>query len=103
VAIANTCVAALPGILWLILESTDGKIHLRGSLDPGQPHGGGVHQGAFLLPHGYSEAVNLRAELEVRPGVFRPLAWACEQPINEDGSITIKVRGYEDPDWRKGV
>lgn len=103
VAIANTGVAAVPGVLRLILDSTEGKIHLRGSLDPGQPHGGGVHQGAFLLPHGYSGDVNLRAELEIRPGVFRPVAWACEQPMNQDGSITFKVRTYDDPDWRKGV
>lgn len=103
VAIANTGVAAVPGVLWLILESPDGKVHLRGSLDPGQPHGGGVHQGAFLLPHGYSGDVRLKAELEVRPGVSRPVAWACEQPVNQDGSITIKLRAYDDPDWRKGV
>ena len=67
VAIANSGVAAIPGILWLHLESPDGKIHLRGALDPGQPHGGGVRQGSFLLPRGYIGTVNLRAELELRP------------------------------------
>ncbi len=103
VAIANTGVAGVPGVLWLTLESPDGKVQLRGSLDPGQPHGGGVHQGAFLLPHGYLGDVRLKAELEVRPGVSRPVAWACEQPVNQDGSLTIKVRAYDDPDWRKGV
>jgi len=73
------------------------------SLVPPQPHGRGVHQGAFLLSHGYSGSVNLRAELEIRPGVFCPVARACEQPMNHDGSITIKLRTYYDPDWRKGV
>ena len=103
VAVANSGVAAVPGVLWLHLESPDGKINLRGALDPGQPHGGGVRQGSFLLPRGYKGEINLRADLELRPGVFRPIAWACDQPGNPDGSVTIDVRPDDDPGWRKGV
>jgi len=47
--------------------------------------------------------LNLSAQLEVRPDVLRPIAWACEQPVNPDGSITIELKGTSDQGWRKGV
>jgi hypothetical protein len=31
------------------------------------------------------------------------VAWACEQPLNEDGSITLDLKPENDPGWRKGV
>jgi len=97
VGVANSGVAGVPGVLWLHLESPDGRLHLRGALDAGHPHGGGVRQGAFLLPHDYVGAIHLRAEVQIRPGVFRAVAWACEQPV------AIDVKPWNDPGWRKGV
>jgi hypothetical protein len=47
--------------------------------------------------------VHLSAEIEMRPGVLRPIAWACEQPVNADGSISIDVKSMDDPKWRKGI
>jgi hypothetical protein len=41
--------------------------------------------------------------LEIRPGAKRPVGWACEQPLNEDGSITVELKAAGDRGWRKGV
>jgi len=103
VCVANRGVAGVPGVLWLQLESPDGKLVMRGTLDAGRPHGGGIRQASFLLPKGYSGKIHLSVQLEIRPGVKRPVAWACEQPVNRDGSITVELKGENDPGWRKGV
>ncbi len=103
VAISNRGVAGVPGILWLELKSPDGRVQLRGALDPGCPESNGTRQCSFLLPHGYIGPVHLSTQLEKRPDVFRPVAWSCEQPVNADGSITIQVRDEHDQSWRKGI
>jgi hypothetical protein len=103
VAVSNRGVAGVPGALWLLLESPDRRLTMRGTLDSGHPHGGGIRLGAFLLPNGYTGRVHLSAQLEVRPGVLKPVAWTCEQPLNADGSIAIDVKRDDDPGWRKGV
>lgn len=103
VCVSNRGVAGVPGVLWLHMESPDGKISLRGALDAGHPHGGGLRQASFLLPKGSSGKVNLSAQLEIRDGVKKPIAWACEQPVNPDGSITVELKGENDRGWRKGV
>lgn len=59
--------------------------------------------GSFLLPAGYVGEVHLSAEIEIRPGVLKPIAWACEQPVNADGSVTIVVKPLNDRKFRKSV
>jgi hypothetical protein len=59
--------------------------------------------GAFLLPKGYGGTIDLLAEIELRPGVFKPVAWACEQPLNPDGSVSVQIRPMDDPNWRKSI
>jgi hypothetical protein len=103
VAVANSGVAGVPGVLWLHVESEDGRFRMRGSLDAGQPQGAGLRQGSFLIPRGYTGKVKLRAKVELRPGVFRRVAWCCEQPLGSDGSILVDVKPFDDPGWRKGV
>ena len=103
VCVNNRGVAGVPGILWLYLQSPDGKINLRGTLDPGHPHGGGLRQASFVIPQGYVGKLNLSARIEIRPGAEKPVAWACEQLLNPDGSITIELKGANDKGWRKGV
>ena len=39
----------------------------------------------------------------LRHSVLKPIAWACEQSTNSDGSISLDVRAIDDPNWRKGV
>ena len=103
VAVSNHGVAGVPGLLWLQLASPDGKLKLRGTLDAGLPSGRGIRLASFFLPAGFTGRVHLSAELEIHLGVLRPIAWACEQPLNPDGSIAIDVRKNDDPGWRKGV
>jgi hypothetical protein len=103
VGVSNRGVAGVPGVLWLQVASPDGQLNLRGTLDPGHPHGGGIRLGSFLLPKGFEGTVHLSAQLEIRTGVLKPVAWACEQPLNPDGSIAVEVKKKDDPDWRKGV
>ena len=103
VGVANRGVAGIPGVLWLHLESPDGAVKLRGALDAGHPFGNGMRLAGFLLPQGYAGPVRLSAKLEIRPSVLKPVAWACEQPVNPDGSISIDVRLANDPGWRKGI
>ncbi len=103
VCLSNRGVAGVPGVLWLQVESPDGKLKLRGTLDAGHPVGGGLRQASFLLPQGYVGKVQLSAQIEIRPGVLKPVAWACEQPLNPDGSITVNLKAADDRGWRKGV
>jgi hypothetical protein len=103
VAVSNRGAAGVPGTLWLQLASADGALKLRGTLDPGHPHGGGIRLGAFLLPKAYTGRLDLSAQVELRPGVLKPVAWTCEQPLNPDGSLAIDVKRDDDPGWRKGV
>jgi hypothetical protein len=103
VCVSNRGVAGVPGVLWLHLESPDKKLSLSGTLDVGHPHGGGLRQASFLLPKGCSGKVFLSAQIEIRPGVKKPVAWACEQPVNSDGSITVELKSEADAGWRKGV
>jgi hypothetical protein len=103
VSVSNRGVAGVPGVLWLQLSSPDGKLKLRGSLDAGHPYGGGIRLASFVLPKGFVGQLQLSAELEIRPDVLKQVAWACEQPLNGDGSISIEVRKNDDPGWRKGV
>lgn len=103
VAISNRGVAGVPGVLWLTVKSPDGTVKLRGSLEPGHPYGGALRMGSFLLPKGYVGTVDLLAEIEIRPDVLKPVAWACEQPLNPDGSISLDVKPMNDPGWRKSI
>lgn len=103
VAVSNRGVAPVPGVLWLHLESPDGKLKLRGAIDAGHPHGGGIRQAAFALPSEYVGKLLLSAKLEIRPGVWKPVTWACEQPLNPDGSISVDVKSSTGAGWRKGV
>jgi hypothetical protein len=101
--VANRGVAGVPGVLWIQIESVDRKWKKRGTLDAGHPFGGGIRDCSFLLPKGFSVNVYLNAEIEIRPGVLKPVAWASEQSLNSDGSITVQLQGENTPGWSKGV
>jgi len=103
VSVVNRGVAGVPGVLWLTAQIPENGWKSTGSLDPGQPYGGGNRECSFLLPPGYVGKVNLSAQVELRPGVLKPITWACDQPLNADGSISVEVKAPNDPNWRKGV
>jgi hypothetical protein len=103
VAVANDGVAGVPGVLRLSLESMDGKLRISGGLDAGHPYGGGIREASFVLPGEIADRrFKLRAEIEVK-GVRHPVQWACEQPLEADGSFPIELQPPYAPGWRKGV
>jgi hypothetical protein len=103
VAVANDGVAGVPGVLRVHAETRDGKVRVGGGLDAGHPYGGRLRQAAFLLPPGLDgQPVILRAEIETN-GVVRPVRWACAQPTNDDGSLTLRLKPHDDEGWRKGI
>ncbi|MBV9780332.1 MAG: hypothetical protein JOY62_10210 [Acidobacteriaceae bacterium] len=104
VAVANDGVAGIPGVLRLTVTSADGKLHQSGSLDGGHPHAGKVRQASFLFPReSFGSEVTLRVEIESKAGIRRPIQWACAQPLNQDGSLSLQLRKWDDPGWLKGV
>jgi hypothetical protein len=104
IGVANDGVAGIPGVLRLIIETADAKFRKAGSLDGGHPHGGRIRQASFLLPHEIAGGdLRLRAEIETRGGARRPVQWACAQPLNGDGSLTVTLKKMSDPGWLKGV
>ncbi len=101
--IVNDGVAGVPGVLGIYAESLDGRIKVGGNLDAGQPYAGQFRQASIILPKDMDgQQVILRAELEVK-GVRRPIRWACHNPTNPDGSLTIRLKKGSDSDWKKGV
>jgi len=103
IAFANDGVAGVPGVLRVFAESDDGKVRVGGSLDAGHPNAGRLRQASFMLPRGLDgTTLRLRAEIETR-GVRRPVRWACAQTLNDDGSLSIRLKRHDEPGWRKGI
>jgi len=103
VGVVNDGVAGVPGVLGIYAESMDGRMKLGGNLDAGQPYAGQFRQASIILPKGMDgQQIKLRAELDVK-GVKRPVRWACHNPTNPDGSLTIRLKKGSDTNWRKGV
>ena len=104
VGLVNDGVAGVPGILRLSLTAPDGAVVCSGGLDAGHPFGGRTRQAGLLLPASLREGtLHLKAELESKNGVRRAVRWACEQPLESDGSFPIHLKPWDDPDWRKNV
>ena len=103
VAFANDGAAGVPGVLRVTVETPDGRVRVAGGLDAGHPFAGRLRLASFVLPQGLDgREVTLRAELETN-GVRRPLRWACAQPLNPDGSLTVRLKPHDDAGWRKGI
>jgi hypothetical protein len=103
IAFVNDGVAGVPGVLRVYVETPDGKVRVGGGLDAGHPHGGRLRLASFLLPRGMDgQDVVVRAELETN-GVRRAVRWACAQPLNADGSLTVRLKPHDDAGWRKGI
>ena len=95
--------ASVPGALRVAAETPDGKPLAGGSLDAGHPFAGRLRLASFRLPAGLGGGdVRLRAEIEVK-GVRRPVRWACAQPLDDAGALVVRLKRWDEPDWRKGV
>ena len=87
----NDGIAGVPGVLRLTLFSEDGKVNISGCLDAGYPDAG-VRSAMMYLPEGTpwnNGYLRLKAEIEVK-GQRYPVPFACAEPLNPDGSLTIK-------------
>jgi hypothetical protein len=104
VAISNDGVAGVPGVLRVFVESADRQWRVGGGLDAGHPHAGRLRQASFVLPPGVEgQTLKLRAEIELKGGVRRPVRWACAQPLGPDASLAVELLRKGDPRWRKGI
>ncbi len=87
--LVNDGVACVPGTVRLTVFNEDGTVTVSGCLDPGHPMTRGVRQAMIPLPKGTDwKGLRLKAELEVK-GQRYPITWACRQPLNTDGSLTL--------------
>jgi hypothetical protein len=87
---ANDGISSVPGVLRVTVFGDDGKVNVSGCLDAGYPLPGKVRQAQFILPGGADwQGLKAKAELEVK-GVKYPVTWACQQKLNEDGSLTLR-------------
>jgi len=90
VGLANDGIAGVPGVLRVSVVSDDGTVNVGGGLDAGYPLPGKVRQAQFPLPRGAQwQGLKLKAEIEVK-GMRYPVAWACRQKTNPDGSLTLR-------------
>ena len=88
----NDGIACVPGVLRLTLFNDAGTVNISGCLDAGFPKTRGVRQALMTLPEGVdwqTTELKLKAELEVK-GVTYPVPFTVAQPLNPDGSLTIK-------------
>ncbi|NWG13748.1 MAG: hypothetical protein HXY20_09455 [Acidobacteria bacterium] len=103
-AISNDGVAGVPGVLRISVSERSGELLRSGCLDAGHPFGGRLRLASLMLPPGMEgREVTLRAEIETKGGVRRPVRWACAQPLENDGSLAVKLKSRSDADWRKNV
>ena len=92
IGMKNDGIAGVPGVLRLTLFTDDGEVNVSGCLDAGYPDVEGVRSGMMYLPKGFDwncGRLKLKAEIEVK-GVRYPVPFAVAEPLNPDGSLTIK-------------
>jgi hypothetical protein len=92
VTFCNDGVAGVPGVLRVSVESLDGKVKITGGLDAGHPYGGKIRQASFVLPpEMIGQKMLIKAEIETKGGIRRPIKWACAQKLNADGSLSFQL------------
>lgn len=86
----NDGLAAVPGILRISVPCEDRRVNVVGCLEAGYPLPGKVRQAKFALPKRTNwKGLRISAEIEVK-GQRHPVRWACQQRLNEDGSLTLR-------------
>jgi hypothetical protein len=103
VVLKNDGVAGVPGTLKVYVENADGSLKLGGSLDAGHPYAGKLRHCSILLPEGVDyQGLSVRADIETK-GVVRPVRWACEQPVDDNGALPLVPQKFLWMKWRKDV
>ena len=91
IGFANDGIAGVPGVLRVSILSQSGEELCAGSLDAGYPLPGRIRQALFPLPKGTAWAgLRVKAEIVVK-GQRLPVRWACQQKLNDDGSLTLRA------------
>jgi hypothetical protein len=86
----NDGIAGVPGVLRISILDASGKTIASGGLDAGYPLPNKVRQAKFSLPRGTEwKGLRVRGEIEVK-GQRYPVRWACQQSLNEDGTLTLQ-------------
>lgn len=111
IGVKNDGAASPPGILRIYVSDREGSFKVGGGLDPGHPYPDSLRICRIVLPlntrwkvekskdassrGSFEFPLRLFAELEFY-GKRYPVRWACSEPLNEDGSITIReTKGIE--------
>ncbi|MGC9344307.1 MAG: hypothetical protein ACP5E3_16505 [Bacteroidales bacterium] len=110
-AIKNDGCAPPPGILRIYISDEEKTFKVGGGLDPGLPSPDGLRICRIPLPQSLKlksrvidyDATSISMDLSLRLsaelefyGNRYPVRWACAEPLNSDGSLTIrKTRGLE--------
>ncbi|PKO19050.1 MAG: hypothetical protein CVU39_00430 [Chloroflexi bacterium HGW-Chloroflexi-10] len=90
VGLANDGISNVPGIVRLTLLDQKGHPVSEATLEAGHPIPHQVRLAHLKLPAGVEWiGMSLKAELIVK-GVNHPIRWACREPVNSDGSLTLK-------------
>ncbi|MBW4028882.1 MAG: hypothetical protein HIU93_16065 [Acidobacteria bacterium] len=90
IGLANDGIAGVPGVLRITVQTKEGKVLGSGCIDAGYPLPGKIRQAQLSLPQGTKwEGLRLKAEIEVK-GMRYAVRWACQQSLNEDGSLTLQ-------------
>ena len=94
--LVNDGIAGVPGVLRLTIRDDAGRILVSGCVDAGHPVPGKVRQARMPLPAGTAwEGLRLSADLLVK-GMSYPVAWACHQKLETDGSLRLRrTRGVD--------
>jgi len=104
VGFVNDGIAGVPGALRINVLSPAGQELSTGCLDPGYPLPGRVRQALLPLPKGTAwKGLRLKGEIEVK-GQRWPIRWACQQKLNDDGSLTLRAtNGLDIPEEPAGA
>jgi hypothetical protein len=94
IGLTNNGISGVPGQVRLTLLDSRGNPISGSTLDVGYPLPHQVRLVRLELPAGVNwERTSLKAELIVKD-IIHPIRWACREPVNPDGSISLKRNQY---------
>lgn len=102
--LVNDGISGVPGVLRISIISPEGRVLVTGCLDPGYPLPRKVRQAQLTLPKETKwQGLRVRGEIEVK-GQRYPVRWACQQKLNDDGTLTLRpTNGLNVSDETGGV
>lgn len=94
IGLSNDGISGVPGEVRVILLDQNGDLVTKATLEAGHPMPHQVCLAHLELPTGLDwKGTRLKAQLLVK-GKSHPLRWACRDPLNPDGSLTLQQQDY---------